>query len=337
MATVAINGLGRIGRGVLREGWGRWTLDLVNEPAADAQQVAHLLQHDSIYGRFSAAVAVDTRSSAPLRIGDQQISVSSSRDLAQGPWAERDLDLVIDCSGAFRSADALAPYFELGVPRVLVSAPVAPASPEVANLVHGVNSERFDPAQHRIVSASSCTTNCLAPVVAVLREHLGIRRGTFTTLHAVTNTQRVLDGFHKDPRRARASALSMIPTSTGSARAIFDIFPDLEGCLDGMAVRIPLTTASLTDCTFELERSTTPEAVNALFTEAAEQRLRGIMAVEHEPLVSVDYTGRTESCVIDALSTRVTAGTCLRVMAWYDNEMGYVHRMLDLADQLLRT
>jgi glyceraldehyde 3-phosphate dehydrogenase len=245
------------------------------------------------------------------------------------PWAEHGVDLVLECSGAFRTMDALAPYFELGVGKVVVAAPVK--DERALNVVVGVNDDRYDPARHDVVTAASCTTNCLAPVVKVLHEGIGICRGAITTLHDLTNTQTIVDAPHKDLRRARAASVSLIPTTTGSATAIGLIFPELEGKLNGLAVRVPLLNASLTDCVFEVARVTTVEEVNGLLRAAAEGPLAGILGYEERPLVSVDYKDDPRSGIVDALSTIVVDATQVKVLAWYDNEWGYANRLVELA------
>ena len=243
------------------------------------------------------------------------------------PWDEHGVEVVIEATGRFRTLEELAPYFARGVRKVVVAAPV----PGALNVVIGVNDDRYDPAAHDVVTAASCTTNCLAPVVKVLHEGIGISHGSITTLHDATNTQSVVDTAHADLRRARAAGVSLIPTSTGSARAIGLIFPELEGRLDGLAVRVPLMNASLTDCVFEVRRPTTVEEVNGLLRAAAEGPLAGILGYEERPLVSADYRGDTRSSIVDALSTRVTGATQVKVYAWYDNEWGYANRLAELA------
>ncbi len=244
-------------------------------------------------------------------------------------WDEHGVDVVLECSGRFLTMKALEPYFARGVKKVVVAAPVK--DERALNVVVGVNDDRYDPAVHDVVSAASCTTNCLAPVVKVLHEGIGIERGSVTTLHDVTNTQTIVDAPHKDLRRARAASLSLIPTTTGSATAIGLIFPELEGKLDGLAVRVPLLNASLTDAVFEVARSTTVEEVNGLLRAAADGPLRGILGYEERPLVSVDYKDDPRSGIVDALFTMVTDATQVKVLAWYDNEWGYANRMVELA------
>jgi glyceraldehyde 3-phosphate dehydrogenase len=322
---VGINGFGRMGRLTLRAAWDSPDLQFVqiNDPAGDAATLAHLLEFDSIHGRWGRGITADGEA---LVIDGTRIPVARNRDIAATDWSG--CDVVIESSGKFRKPDVLQPYLDQGVKRVVVTAPVK--SPGVLDVVVGVNHHRFDPAQHRIVSAASCTTNCFAPVVKVIHEGLGIRHGSLTTLHSLTNTQVIVDAPHKDLRRARACGSSLIPTSTGSATAIAEIFPELKGRLNGHAVRVPLTNASLTDCVFEVERATTVEEVNALLKRAAEGGLAGILGYETRPLVSIDYRTDPRSSIVDALSTLVINGTQVKVYAWYDNEWGYVNRTAEL-------
>jgi glyceraldehyde 3-phosphate dehydrogenase len=327
---IAINGFGRMGRLALRAGWTRPELDFVhiNEPAGDATVSAHLLEFDSVHGRWGQEPRVED---GTIHIGERSITHSGASTPDAVPWEAHDVDIVLECSGKFRTLESLAPYFEHGVRKVIVSAPV----PDALNIVVGVNHDLYEPGQHHIVTAASCTTNCLAPVVKVVHENLGIRHGVITTIHDVTNTQRVVDLAHKDLRRARSSLTSLIPTSTGSAKAITMIYPELQGRLNGIAVRVPLLNASLTDCVFEVERVTTAQEVNALFAAAAESGpLAGILGHEMRPLVSVDYVDDPRSSIVDGLSTMVVDGTQLKVLAWYDNEIGYVQRMIELTEQV---
>ena len=323
---VGINGFGRIGRLALRAAWGWPELEFVriNDPAGDAATHAHLLNFDSVHGRWQHQAGSDGDC---IVIDGKRIAVTANKAIADTDWS--DCDLVIEASGKMTKVALLQAYLDQGVKRVVVSAPVK--EPGALNIVMGVNDQLFDPQRHRIVTAASCTTNCLAPVVKVIHEALGIRHGSITTIHDLTNTQSILDTPHKDLRRARASGLSLIPTTTGSATAIAEIFPELRGKLNGHAVRVPLANASLTDCVFEVERATTAQEVNALFAAAAAGPLHGILGYEERPLVSVDYARDTRSSIVDALSTMVTDGTLLKVYAWYDNEMGYACRMVDLA------
>jgi glyceraldehyde 3-phosphate dehydrogenase len=324
---IGINGFGRMGRLALRAAWGRPELACthINELNGDAGTGAHLLEFDSVHGRWPH----DIRShDGTLVVDGEAIGYSDQAEPGAVAWDEHGVDVVIECSGKFRTRAALEPYFERGVRKVLVAAPV---KPDALNLVMGVNDHLYDPDRHDIVTAASCTTNCLAPVVKVVHEGIGIARGSITTLHDVTNTQTVVDAPHKDLRRARAASMSLIPTTTGSATAIGLIFPELEGKLDGLAVRVPLLNASLTDCVFEVQRATTVEEVNALLRDAAQGSLSGILGYEERPLVSIDYKDDPRSGIVDALSTMVTDGTQVKVLAWYDNEWGYANRLAELA------
>ena len=331
MATrIGINGFGRMGRLALRAGWGRPDLEFVhvNEVAGGADTAAHLLTFDSIHGRWDRRVEA----------GDQQLSIdgtavawSAAARPADAPWANARVDIVLECTGSFRTAEALDPYFATGVKKVIVAAPVKSGA---LNVVMGVNDHLYDPAAHRLLTAASCTTNCLAPVVKVVHESIGIRHGVITTIHDMTNTQVVVDAPHKDLRRARASSVSLIPTSTGSASAIGLIYPELLGKLTGIAVRVPILNASLTDCVFEVQRPTTVAEMNEAFRRAAGGPLAGILGYEERPLVSVDYKDDPRSAVVDAASTMVVDGTCVKVLAWYDNEIGYVHRLIELAQRV---
>ncbi|WP_284448931.1 ArsJ-associated glyceraldehyde-3-phosphate dehydrogenase [Pseudoxanthomonas mexicana] len=322
---VGINGFGRMGRLTLRAAWDNPELQFVqiNDPAGDAATLAHLLAFDSVHGRWDRRITADGEA---LVIEGTRIPVMRNKDIVATDWSG--CDVVIESSGKFRKPDVLQPYLDQGVKRVVVTAPVK--SPGVLDVVVGVNHDRFDPAQHRIVSAASCTTNCFAPVVKVIHEGIGIRHGSLTTIHSLTNTQVIVDAPHKDLRRARACGSSLIPTSTGSATAIAGIFPELKGRLNGHAVRVPLTNASLTDCVFEVERATTVEEVNALLKTAADGMLAGILGYETRPLVSIDYRTDPRSSIVDALSTLVINGTQVKLYAWYDNEWGYVNRTAEL-------
>ena len=325
---IGINGFGRMGRLVLRAAWGWPELEFVhiNEIAGGPECAAHLLTFDSVHGRWPRRVEADADA---IRIDDAAISFTSHAKPGEVPWAAKGVDLVLECSGRFRTADTLTPYFDGGVRTVIVAAPVKEGG--ALNVVVGVNDHLYRPDQHRLLTAASCTTNCLAPVVKVIHEGLGIRHGLITTIHDITNTQSVVDAPHKDLRRARANSLSLIPTSTGSATAIALIYPELAGKLNGLAVRVPLLNASLTDCVFEVARPTTVAEVNALLKAAADGPLAGILGYEERPLVSVDYKDDTRSGIIDALSTMVVDGTSVKILAWYDNEIGYVNRMAELA------
>jgi glyceraldehyde 3-phosphate dehydrogenase len=268
-----------------------------------------------------------------LAIDGRAIGWSGVEEPGAVAWDDHGVDVVLECSGRFRTMESLAPYFDRGVTKVVVAAPVK--DPRALNVVVGVNDDRYDPATHDVVTAASCTTNCLAPVVQVIHEGIGILRGSITTLHDMTNTQTVVDAPHKDLRRARAASLSLIPTTTGSATAIGLIFPELEGRLDGLAVRVPLLNASLTDAVFEVRRPTSVEKVNGLLAAAAEGPLSGILGFEERPLVSVDYKDDPRSGIVDAQSTMVTDGTQVKVLAWYDNEWGYANRLVELAGKVV--
>ncbi len=322
---VGINGFGRMGRLTLRAAWGNPELEFVqiNDPAGDAATLAHLLNFDSVHGRWQHEAAADGDA---IVIDGIRIPVTRNKELAATDWSG--CDVALEASGKFRKPDVLQPYLDQGVKRVVVTAPVKAEG--ALDVVVGVNHQRFDPARHRIVSAASCTTNCLAPVVKVIHEGLGIRHGSLTTIHSLTNTQVIVDAPHKDLRRARSCGSSLIPTSTGSATAIAEIFPELKGRLNGHAVRVPLTNASLTDCVFEVERPTTVEEVNRLLQQAAEGELKGILGYEPRPLVSIDFLHDPRSSIVDALSTMVTNGTQVKIYAWYDNEWGYVNRTAEL-------
>ncbi|MBX9754568.1 MAG: ArsJ-associated glyceraldehyde-3-phosphate dehydrogenase [Pseudomonadaceae bacterium] len=323
---VGINGFGRIGRLALRAAWGWPEFEFVqiNDPAGDAAIHAHLLNFDSIHGRWQHEAGSDGEC---IVIDGQRIKVTANKAIGDSDWSG--CDLLIEASGKMKTVAVLQAYLNQGVKRVVVSAPVKEAG--ALNVVMGVNQQLFDPALHRIVTAASCTTNCLAPVVKVIHEKLGIRHGSITTIHDLTNTQSILDQPHKDLRRARASGMSLIPTSTGSATAIAEIFPELKGRLNGHAVRVPLANASLTDCVFEVERATTAAEVNQWFKEAAAGELAGILGYEERPLVSIDYRTDPRSSIIDALSTMVINGTQAKIYAWYDNEWGYANRTVELA------
>ncbi|WP_338430826.1 ArsJ-associated glyceraldehyde-3-phosphate dehydrogenase [Synechococcus elongatus] len=328
---VGINGFGRIGRLALRAAWDWPELEFVqiNEPHGEAAAAAHLLEFDSSQGRWSREI---TATADSLTIEGQSLHYSRANNPAAIDWAAQGVELVLECSGQFRTAEKLEPHFQAGVQTVIVSAPVK----EALNIVMGVNDDRYDPSQHRLLTAASCTTNCLAPVVKVLQEAIGIRHGLVTTIHDQTATQSIVDSYHKDLRRSRAAGQSLIPTSTGSATAIGLIFPELQGKLDGLAVRVPLLNASLTDAVFELERETSVAEVNGLFQAAASGSLQGILGYEERPLVSVDYRSNARSAIVDALSTRVINGTQVKVLAWYDNEWGYSNRLAELARKVAR-
>ncbi|MCT0207718.1 ArsJ-associated glyceraldehyde-3-phosphate dehydrogenase [Synechococcus sp. CS-1332] len=330
---IGINGFGRIGRLVFRALWGRPGIELVhvNDNAGDAATAAHLLEFDSVHGRWSRPAVADGDG---FTVDETRVGWSRQSDPAQVPWQAAGVELVLECSGKFKTPETLAPYLQqAGVRRVIVACPVKGELDgiEIPNIVFGINHGTYRPERHRILTAASCTTNCLAPVVQVVQQSFGIRHGSITTLHNITNTQVVIDSFKSDLRRARSCMQSLIPTTTGSAKAIGLIFPELQGKLNGHAVRVPLLNASLTDAVFELERAVTVEEVNGAFAAAAEGPLLGILGYEERPLVSVDYLNDCRSSIVDALSTMVINGTQLKVYAWYDNEWGYSCRMADLA------
>ncbi len=325
---VGVNGFGRIGRLAVRAAWGRSAFDFVhvNELHGDAATAAHLLNFDSVHGRWPHEASGKGES---LAIEGRTLGFSNFATPGDVPWEQAGVEVVLECSGRFRTVESLRPYFARGVRKVIVAAPVKEAG--AMNVVVGVNDDPEEIARHEILTAASCTTNCLAPVVKVIHEGIGIRHGQITTLHDLTNTQSVVDAPHKDLRRARAAGLSLIPTTTGSATAIGLIFPDLRGRLDGLAVRVPLLNSSLTDCVFELARETDVGEVNGLLRAAAAGPLAGILGYEERPLVSVDYRGDPRSGIVDALSTTVVAGTQVKILAWYDNEWGYANRLVELA------
>lgn len=341
---VGINGMGRMGRLALRAALGavrradgdpraanRLDVVHVNEVKGGIAATAHLLEFDSIHGRWHGAFGVEDDDS--IRIDGRKIGFSAFAKPGDVAWGDLGCDIVLECTGKFLKVPELEAYFERGVKRVIVAAPVKDDS--ALNVVVGVNDHLYDPDRHRIVTAASCTTNCLAPVIKVVHESIGIRHGQITTIHDPTNTNVVVDAPHKDLRRARSAMLSLQPTTTGSATAIALIYPELKGKLNGHAVRAPVLNASLTDCVFELKRGTTEAEVNALFVAAARGELAGILGFEHRPLVSADYCNDTRSAIVDGPSTMVTDGTLLKIYAWYDNEIGYVTRMVDLANILI--
>ncbi|ODN67640.1 ArsJ-associated glyceraldehyde-3-phosphate dehydrogenase [Methylophaga muralis] len=322
---VGINGFGRIGRLCLRAAWEWPDIEFVqlNDPAGDAETHAHLLNFDSVHGRWDRHAEAN---GSNISVGDKTLAVTANKAIDDTDWSG--CDVVIEASGKMRDSTMLQAYLDQGVKRVVVTAPVKQAG--ILNVVMGVNDDLYDADAHKIVTAASCTTNCLAPVVKVIHEKLGIKHGMITTIHDLTNTQSIMDTPHKDLRRARMSGINLIPTTTGSATAITEIFPELKGRLNGHAVRVPLANASLTDCVFEVERATSVEEVNALLKTAAENELNGILGYEEKPLVSSDYRGDPRSSIIDALSTMVTNQTQVKIYAWYDNEWGYSMRTMEL-------
>ncbi|WP_413113317.1 ArsJ-associated glyceraldehyde-3-phosphate dehydrogenase [Thaumasiovibrio sp. DFM-14] len=322
---VGINGFGRIGRLAMRASfdWPEIEFVQINDVAGDAATLAHLLEFDSVQGRWHHAVEATDNA---IVIDGKSLKTTQAREIDDVDWSG--CDVVIEATGVHRSSVFLNKYLDQGVGRVVVSAPVKEDG--IANIVVGVNDHIFNPEEHRIVTAASCTTNCIAPIVKVIHEKLGIAQSSFTTIHDLTNTQTILDAPHKDLRRARACGMSLIPTTTGSAKAIVEIFPELEGKINGHAVRVPLANASLTDIIFDVERDTTAEEVNALLKEASEGELKGILGFEEKPLVSIDYRGDQRSTIVDALSTMVVGTRMVKIYAWYDNEMGYATRTAEL-------
>jgi glyceraldehyde 3-phosphate dehydrogenase len=328
---VAINGFGRIGRNVIRAAMAGGAGDLefvaVND-LTDTKTLAHLLKYDSVHGRFAGTVEP-----APdgLHVNGKTMKVLSEKDPAVLPWKDLGVDFVLECTGRFTDRDSAAKHLEAGARKVIIS---APAKKEDITIVYGVNHTGYDPARHHVISNASCTTNCLVPVVKVVREAFGFVRGFMTTVHSYTNDQQILDLPHKDLRRARAAALSIIPTTTGAAKATALVIPEVKGKIDGIALRVPTADVSLVDLTCTVERPTTVEEVNAAFVAAAAGPLRGVLAVSTEPLVSIDYVGNLMSSTVDALSTIVLEGTLVHVSSWYDNEMGYSARCVDLLKYL---
>jgi glyceraldehyde 3-phosphate dehydrogenase len=324
---IGINGFGRMGRLVVRALRHHPELQLlhVNEVKGGVETAAHLLEFDTVHGRYPGTVAHD---GVRLLVDGHEVGFSEHATPDAIPWGELGVDVVIESSGKFKTADAIAPHLGNGARKVVVACPVK--SDGVLNVVMGCNDHLYDPDVHQIVTAASCTTNCLAPVVKVLHERIGIERGAITTVHDVTNTQVIVDAPHKDLRRARSALNSLVPTSTGSATAITLIYPELTGKLNGIAVRVPLLNASLTDCVFTMARDVTVDEVNALLRDAADGELHGVLGYEERPLVSADYTNDTRSGIVDAPSTMVIDGRMVKVLVWYDNEFGYVHRMAEL-------
>src|SRR4051794_25304801 len=341
---IGINGMGRIGRLALRAAFGaiyrpeddpragnRLDIAHVNEVKGGAAVAAHLLEFDSLHGRWRQNVAAEGNDA--IVIGNRRIGFSAASLPGEVRWGDLGVEVVLECTGRFLKPDQLQAYFDRGVRRVVVAAPVK--DPAALNVVVGVNDDRYDPKEHRLLTAASCTTNCLAPVVKIVHEAIGIRHGQITTIHDPTNTNVVVDAPHRDLRRARSAMLSLSPTTTGSATAIAMIYPELKGRLNGHAVRAPVLNASLTDCVFELEQATTAHAVNELFRSAATGSLAGILGYEDRPLVSADYANDSRSAIVDGPSTMVTDGSLLKIYAWYDNEMGYACRMVDLANIII--
>ncbi len=329
---VGINGFGRMGRLTLRAAFGWQDIEVIhiNDPAGNAETLAHLLKYDSVHGIWPNEV---TASDGVIKIDDHVINVTQNKAISDTDWSK--CDLVIEASGKMKTKALLQSYFDQGVKKVVVTAPVKEDG--VLNVVLGVNDHLYSSEEFDIVTAASCTTNCLAPVVKVLQDKIGIKHGSMTTIHDITNTQTILDAPHKDLRRARACGMSLIPTTTGSATAITHIFPELKGKLNGHAVRVPLANASITDCVFEVQRETTSEEINGWMKEAAEGDLKGILGYEEKPLVSIDYKTDPRSSIVDALSTMVVNGTQVKIYTWYDNEWGYANRTAELALKVARS
>ncbi len=328
---VAINGFGRIGRLVYRHAFGRDEYDVVAVNDLTSPEIlAHLLKYDSVHGRFPADVAP---TESGIKVGTRTLKVLSERDPARLPWKSLGVDVVIESTGLFTKRDAAAKHLDAGARRVLISAPAT--DPDVM-IVPGVNDSLFDPEKHHIISTASCTTNCLAPVAKILNDTFGIKYGLMTTIHAYTNDQEILDAPHKDLRRARAAALSIIPTTTGAARAVTKVLPELKGRMDGISVRVPVSDGSLVDLTFETEKPTSVEAINAAMRKAADGAMKNILEYTEDPIVSVDIVGNPHSCIFDAKSTMAIGDNFFKVLAWYDNEFGYSGRMVDMLHLLTR-
>ena len=328
---VGINGFGRIGRNVFRACLGEAGLDIVAvNDITDAATLAHLLKFDSVHGRLDATV---THGEGSLAVDGKTIKVLAGRDPGNLPWKDLKIDVVLECSGLFTARDQAAKHLAAGAKKVLISAPGKGAD---LTLCYGVNDKSYDPAKHDVVSNASCTTNCLAPVAKVLHETFGIRRGLMTTIHSYTNDQQLLDLPHKDLRRARAAALSMIPTTTGAASALGEVLPELKGRLDGFAMRVPTPNVSVVDLALILDKKTTADEMNAAFKAAADGALKGILEYCTDPLVSIDFRGNPHSAIVDAPFTKVMDGDFVKVLAWYDNEWGYSSRCVDLVKFIAR-
>ena len=328
---IGINGFGRIGRQVLKAMKETYREDFdvvaVND-LFDAATNAHLFKYDSNYGIYDGTVEVV---GGDIVVDGDPIKVLAERNPGSLPWGDLGVQIVVESTGVFRDGKRAAAHIEAGAKKVIISAPASPADSVDLTVVLGVNDEQYDPANHNVVSNASCTTNCLAPAAKVVFDSFGIVKGIMTTVHSYTNDQRTLDLAHKDPRRARAAALNIIPTTTGAARALALVIPELEGKLDGMSMRVPTPTVSVVDLVVEVEKSTSVAEVNAAYKASAAGAMQGILGVSEEPLVSMDYKGDPRSCIIDALSTMVIGGNMLKVLAWYDNEWGYSSRVADLA------
>jgi len=330
---VGINGFGRIGRLVTRAGWNNPNIKFthINEPHGGIECATHLLEFDTIHGHFKNYI---TYNKNIIKIDKSKIHFSEFLTPGEVDWNSTSVDIVLECSGQFRTIESLEKYFKRGVKKVIVACPIMDT--EALNIVYGVNDSLYNAEEHKILTAASCTTNCLAPIVKVIHENLGIIHGSFTTIHNITNTQVLVDAPHKDLRRARSAINAMIPTSTGSATAISFIYPELKGKLNGHAVRVPSLSGSLTDCVFEIKRKTSAKEVNEFFKIASKNQLKGILGIEDRPLVSTDYVGDPRSSIIDGLSTMVVDDTHLKIYAWYDNEWGYANRMIDITLQVAK-
>lgn len=331
MVKVGINGFGRIGRLVFRAALNNPEIEVVAvNDLTDAKMLAHLLKYDSVHGTLEEEVTVDGDS---FVVAGKRVKVLAERDPAQIPWKDLGVEIVVESTGRFTNRADAAKHLEAGAKKVVIS---APGKEEDITIVMGVNEEKYDPANHHVISNASCTTNCLAPFAKVLHEKFGIKRGMMTTIHSYTNDQQILDLPHKDFRRARAAAMSMIPTTTGAAKAVALVLPELKGKLNGMAVRVPTPNVSLVDLVAELDKEVTVEEVNAAFKEAAEGELKGILAYTELPLVSSDYNHTTVSSTVDGLSTMVMEGNLVKVLSWYDNEFGYSNRVVDLVEYIAK-
>lgn len=328
---IGINGFGRMGRLGFRAAWDWPEFEIVhiNEIKGGAGTAAHLLEFDTVHGRWSRTIEAN---SDRLRVDGRAVTFSSHAEPEDVAWRQHGVDVVVECSGKFRTPELLAGYTRSGVRKVVVAAPVSEGA---LNIVMGCNDHLYDPRQHHVVTAASCTTNCLAPVVKVIQEGIGVVHGAITTLHNVTNTQVVVDAPHKDLRRARSALNSLIPTTTGSATAIGMIYPELQGKLNGIAVRVPLLNGSLTDCLFEVRRETSVAEVNSLLKQAAAGPLQGILGYEERPLVSADYVNDVRSSIVDGPATMVVDGTLVKILAWYDNEIGYANRLMELTRKVV--
>lgn len=332
---VAINGFGRMGKLGMRAGFENPNYEIVhiNDPEGSAEAAAHLLKYDSVHGKWDKIVSCNDENF--IEVEGSKISWSAYSKIEELPWSDINADLVLDCTGQFKTKESLQPYFDFGIKKVVASTPVKDEG--VLNIVMGINDHLYNPNEDHLVTSASCTTNALAPIVKTINESLGIKHGTVTTIHDVTNTQTIIDKFHKDLRRARSSSTSLIPTTSGSSKAIVKIFPELEGRLESVAIRVPIQNSSIIDCVFEVNRETTKEEVNQIFKKSADGKLSKIFGYEILPLVSIDYLHESKSSVIDALSTSVVNGTQVKIIAWYDNEWGYVSRMMELVGKLAKS